>query len=218
MAQPLFRRYWIKVHPDGSAFSQFDPFSGKSHESGEDKDPVAQVLFYPVSSGLADKICKQGDKAEPSNLPPLVFDIPIGGGAKLYRVGKLRYDLRQICGICQMEFSPDLEECPRCLAKNQWYCGSCDALKDKPIIDQETNQVRCPDCEATLPRGLRHIECIGEFYQESHYTSYVLEISDRCHSVEYMDIDEGDWKTCIQSQSTQRHLILDYKINRKALA
>jgi hypothetical protein len=214
MAQPLFRRYWVKIHPDGSAFSQFDPFTGKSHESSEDKDPVAQVLFFPMTPGLAKKISDRGDKAEPSSLPVISFDIPIGGGALLYRVGKLRYDLRQICGLCQLEFSSDLEECPRCLAKNQWYCGGCETLKADPLIDPEKGQVRCPDCEAKLPRGLRNIQCIGEFYEENHYTSYVLEIMDKCRTVEYMDRDVGDWITCVQGQNKHRHHILDYKIKR----
>jgi len=199
MAQPTFRRFWVEIHPDGSASPQFDPFTGKSHETSDAKRPVAQVLFYPISPGLAEKIRAQGDVAEPSELPVLSFEAPpcrpIDLGRRplpdFYRTGTLRYYMRRICGFCEAEFGPDVEVCPRCLAKNQWYCGTCDTLISAPIVDRELDQVRCPVCEKTEPRGLKMIRCIGDFNEEKLYTHYVLEIDGH------------------------RHLILDYKLKRK---
>jgi len=232
MAQPTFRRFWIRILPDGRAVPQFDPATGKYCGFEEYKDPVAQVLFYPVSPGLAEKIRAQGDKAEPSNLPVLAFEAPPGSSLAMHRVGMLRYDLMHVCGFCEAEFSWELDICPRCLAKNHWYCGKCDELKHRPIIDLELQapdpaesdagltrwirippalwsnasdivrnipgrwglksaQVRCPECELELPRGLRQIRCIGQFYDEKLLTHYVLEIDGH------------------------RHIILDCKLRRK---
>ncbi len=132
--QPIFRRFWIKVKPDGSALPQFDT-TGKDHGCGEYEGPVAQILFYPVSPKLAELIKSQGDKAEPSRLRPLVFDIPPGEEVKFNRVGALRIDPIKVCGFCGAEFDFEGRECPRCLAKLQWHCEKCDSLKENPIID-----------------------------------------------------------------------------------
>jgi hypothetical protein len=188
MARPTFRRFWIKILPDGTADSQFDPFTGRTTEKYS--GPAAQVLFYPITPKLAELIKSNGDQAEASHLKPLVFDIPPGGEYKFHRTGKLRYDLQHICGFCEAEFSSDLDVCPRCLAKNQWYCGACDELKPEPLIVDGV--ARCPECEGRgEPRGLKRVQCIGEFYSERLFTNYFLEVSGK------------------------KHLILDYKIVRR---
>lgn len=166
---------------------QFDPKTGKycgfEHYEGQ----VAQVLFLPVSPRLAELIKANGDKAEPSVLSPLTFDVDPGQHADMHRVGNLRLDPMHVCGFCEVEFPIENEVCPRCLAKNQWYCGKCDALVADPIIDQDNDQIRCPACERTDPRGLRQIQCVGEFCEERLFTHYVLQIE------------------------TEKHIILDYK-------
>lgn len=225
MSQPPFRRFWIRVLPDGSAIPQFDPHTGKYCGYEAYDGPVAQILFYPVTPHLAELIRAQGDQAEKSNLKPLVFDVLPGEKADMHRDGVLRLDPMHICGFCEAEFVPELGICPRCLARNQWYCGKCDALKENPVVELDLQnrdgwkrsmqipyallgyasdlvrqipgpwgikgaQVRCPDCEAIEPRGLRPIRCIGDFCEERHFTHYVLEIG------------------------TERRIILDYKLRR----
>jgi hypothetical protein len=139
MAQPTFRRFWIRIRPDGSALPQFDPRTGKY--CGFEKYPgaVAQILFFPITPRLAELIKTHGDVAEASNLRPLTFDILPGSttSGNLYRVGNLRLEPKRICGFCEAEFDVTLKVCPRCLAKNQWYCGKCDELKENPIVDFE---------------------------------------------------------------------------------
>ncbi len=132
-AQPIFRRFWIKVKPDGSALPQFDT-TGKDHGCGEYEGPVAQILFYPVSPKLAGLIQSHGDKAEPSRLRPLAFDIPPGEEVTFHRVGVLRIEPIKVCGFCGAEFDFELRECPRCLARLEWHCDKCDSLKE-PLID-----------------------------------------------------------------------------------
>ncbi len=137
MPRPTFRRFWIRILPDGRAIPQFDPVTGKYCGFEDFQEPVAQVLFYPVTRGLAEKIQARGDRAEASNLPILSFEALPGSSISMHRAGTLRYDLRQICGFCEAEFEPELGECPRCLAKSRWYCSKCDELKLQPIIDLE---------------------------------------------------------------------------------
>jgi hypothetical protein len=225
MAQPTFRRFWIRVLPDGSAIPQFDPNTGKYCGYEAYQGPVAQILFYPISPRLAELIRAQGSQAEASNLKPLAFDIPPGGTADMHREGALRLDPMHICGFCGTEFGPELGVCPKCLAANQWYCGKCDALKENPIVELDLQNranetrtmripyaligwasdlvrqlpgrwgikgyhVRCPDCEAVEPRGLKPVRCLGDFCDERHFTHYVLNIG------------------------SEKHIIMDYKLRR----
>ena len=217
MAQPTFRRFWIRILPDGSAIPQFDPRTGKYCGFETYPGSVAQILFYPVTPRLAELIKKQGDVAQASALRPLAFDILYGSTASMHRVGKLRLEPKRICGYCEAEFDASLRVCPRCLAKNQWYCGKCDALKEIPIIDFELQnkdgdertirippalweyapkivrqiggwgikgiRERCPDCEATDPRGVRTIRCLGDFCEEKLLTYYALTIGREKHII-----------------------------------
>lgn len=183
MAQPTFRRFWIRVLPDGSALPQFDPNTGKYCGFESYPGQVAQIIFMAVTPTLAQKIVANGDQAEPSVLPTLTFDIPPGMRADLHRVGSLQLEPMHVCGFCEMEFSAELDTCPRCLAKNQWYCGKCDALIQRPIVDYKARQVRCPTCEALDPCGLKNIRRIGDFVEEKHFTHYVLVIGDERHII-----------------------------------
>lgn len=134
MARPTFRRFWIKILPDGRALPQFDPNTGKSHEAGDYSGPLAQLVFYPVTANLAQKIKSNQDQAEKSNLPVLIFEFDPGDDVKFFRVGTLRKDDVTICGLCGAILDWGTHECPRCLARVQWYCSKCDTLKT-PIID-----------------------------------------------------------------------------------
>lgn len=189
MAQPTFRRFWVRILPDGRAIPQFDPHTGQYCGFEVYPGPVAQIIFMAVTPRLAELIRSQGDIAEPSDLPQLVFDVPPGSSAELHRVGSLRLDHLRVCGFCRAVFDPDLDACPRCLARDQWYCGTCDMLVE-PLVDRKTDQVRCPVCEMTDPRGVELIRCIGDFMDERLFTYYVLKIDGR------------------------KHLILDYRLRR----
>ncbi len=217
-AQPTFRRFWIRILPDGSALPQFHPRTGKYCGYEEYLKPVAQILFFPVTPRLAELIGSQGDMAEASNLKPLAFDVLPGAELQFHRVGTVRLEPKRICGFCEAEFDISLNVCPRCLAKNQWYCGKCDELKKTPIVDFElqnpegerrsvrippalwdyapdvvrqitgnwrirATHERCPDCEATDPRGVRQIRCVGDFCEEKLYTHYVLTIDGQKHII-----------------------------------
>jgi hypothetical protein len=225
MAQPTFRRFWVRILPDGSAIPQFDPRTGKYCGYEAYPGSVAQILFYPITPRLAELIKKQGDIAQASGLRPLAFDVLPGSMAPMHRVGKLRLEPKRICGFCEAEFDAALRVCPRCLAKNQWYCGKCDELKETPIIDFELQnsdgderiirippalweyapdivrqigewgikgtRERCPDCEATDPRGVRTIRCLGDFCEEKLFTHYILVIDDEKHIImDYRRIDK----------------------------
>ncbi|MHB8123474.1 MAG: hypothetical protein ACYDG4_15125 [Desulfuromonadaceae bacterium] len=184
MARPTFRRFWVRIRPDGSALPQFDPRTGKYCGYEDYKGPVTQILFYPVTPHLAELIRGQGDMAEASSLPALIFDVPPGASSHLHRVGTLRLNPWHICGFCEAEFEVTKEVCPRCLAKNQWYCGTCDSLIEQPLLDQENNQIRCPVCETNgEPRGLRQIHCVGDFCTEQLFTHYVLLIDGKKHII-----------------------------------
>jgi len=183
MARPHFRRFWVRVLPDGRALSQFDPKTGEYCGYEAYPGPVAQILFYAITPRLAELIRANKDVAEASNLPILTFEIAPGERSELYRKGTLMLFPRRICGFCEAEFDADIAICPRCLAKNQWYCGTCDTLVEKPLIDPIKKQIRCPVCENTLPRGIRQIQCIGEFCEEKIFTHYVLNIGSERHII-----------------------------------
>lgn len=225
MAKPCFRRFWVIVRPDGSAEPQFDPITGKSREIGVDLGPVAQILFFPITPVLAEKIRANGDEAEASNFPVLTFMVPPGKPVKFHRLGDVRLDPVQVCGFCKAVFDDSAEECPRCLAKVSYYCGKCDSLKMEPLVDFVIQnrgrlkkkirivnalhryawkvienipggwqlvdaQLRCPDCEATMPRGLKTIPCIQHALDERIFIYYHLELDGI------------------------KHIILDYKLNK----
>jgi hypothetical protein len=223
--EPIFRRFWVRIMPDGSAIPQFDPMTGKYCAFEDYPNQVAQIIFLPVSPRLAELMQSQGNKAEASALKMLEFEVPPGASAHMHRVGTYRLQPMMVCGFCELEYDPELDVCPRCLAKNQFYCSKCDSLKPDPIIDTQLInsegmirpiriapslqkwawkiaeqlpgkwafrgiQVRCPDCEATDPRGLKVIQCVGQFTKEFLHTHYLLEIGSK------------------------RHIILDYKLAR----
>lgn len=188
MARPTFRRFWVRILPDGSALPQFDPYTGKYCGFESYSGQVAQIVFMGITPQLAEKIRANGDLAEPTQLPNLTFEVPPGTKADLYRTGTLQLMPMRVCGFCSAEFAPGLDTCPRCLARNHWYCEACDKLVENPIIDYENQQVRCPVCEKTVPCGLRGIRRIEHFVDEKLFTHYVLTIGE------------------------ERHIILDYRL------
>ena len=196
--QPLFRRYWIKISPDGQAHPQFNPFTGDAHQCNDYNGPVAQILFYPMKPNLSQRIIAKGDKAEPSELLPLKFDNLPGKEVKFYRTGAVRLLRLHKCGFCGAVLDCEINECPACLAKDQLYCSSCDELKPDPIYDQEKNQFRCPDCEKRDPHGLKVVRCMNDITDALHFSWYHLDLTN----------PNGNF---------ERHIILDYKLVKERL-
>jgi hypothetical protein len=197
-SKPVFRRFWVKVLPDGRAMPQFDPFSGAEHLWHEYDGPLAQVLFLPMTPTLAEKLKQHGNRGGPSKLPQVVIDIPPGSTVHYERRGRAQFDLTKICGFCEAEFDPDLKECPLCLAKNQWYCSVCDTIKFEPLYVRNSTcneecqrsctgcpsaQVRCPECEAKEPHGLNTIHCLGEFYEGRNFFTTILDVDGTRHLI-----------------------------------
>jgi len=186
MAQPTFRRFWVRILPDGSAIPQFDPRTGKYCGFETYPGPVAQVLFFATTPRLAELINKQGDVAQVSNLRTLAFEVPPGSVASMHRVGKLRLEPKRICGFCEAEFDAALRVCPRCLAKNQWYCGKCDDLKETPIIDFELESKDGDERRIRIPPALW--EYAPEVVQQIGGGSWrIKKTSERCPDCETID-------------------------------
>lgn len=155
--KPLFRRYWVKILPDGSAISQFDP-DGK-YTQWHDNIPAKRIMFLPFSLEFAEKVRSKGDDAEASNLPILVFDVTqksaawTGTGAlfngchsvhsivpnvtRYHRNVVIRQQMYTVCRFCGATLNSDTTQCPRCLGRNWYYCDKCDSLKARPIVKLE---------------------------------------------------------------------------------
>jgi hypothetical protein len=228
MAQPTFRRLWIKVLPNGSALPQFEPATGKDHGCGEYVGPVAQIHFYPITESLAEKIRARGDKAEASRLPGLSFDILPGSDVEFNRVGALRIDYEKGCNFCGCEFDPSLRQCPRCLAQVEWYCSKCDELKPVPIIDfLITNKLGMVKI-VKIPPAL--YEFAEQVIDNIGYGEWVLsDFQARCPECEKTDPRGVRRIKCIEPTAEERlfthyhlkingqkHLIMDYKVRMRA--
>lgn len=224
MGQPKFRRYWIRILPDGSALPQFDPRTGKYCGYEAYEGPVAQVLFYPVTPRLAELIKKQGDEAEPSNLPVLIFDVPHGCPARMNRAGTLRLDPWHICGFCGAEFESFVETCPRCLTKNQWYCGKCDKLIEKPLVKlslrtKENGRKKIFIPYALVNRAQDVVRHIPGGWIVNDITAFcpICETRGEPRGLRYLNFCIGDFTTerhfthYVLSIGNEKHIILDYK-------
>jgi hypothetical protein len=183
LAQPTFRRFWVKVLPDGLAVPQFEPDTGRERLWKEYQGPVNRVLFLSISEPLAAKIQSHGNLAKTVNLPALEF--PVQARVDYFRHNTIRYIPHQVCGFCTVEFDLPGESdliCPCCLARNAWYCDICDTLKEVPLIVGQ--EARCPDCQAVRRiRGLLRLECIGEYFEEKHHYVHVLDLDGSRHLI-----------------------------------
>lgn len=226
--QPTFRRYWVKILPSGEAKPQFDPLTGTEHQWQEYVGPLAQVLFLPMTPVLVQRILAAGKNlAEPSSLKQLVFDVLPGEKVAYHRIGKVRWDTKTICGLCETEFNSDLIECPRCLAKNHWYCGRCDTMIRSPIAEliledpeDETRlkRIRLAPYLASLPYYL------GKILKELPFRWAVKSVQIRCPECEKVEPRGLNQIKCIAefmnfkhnmshdlTIGDTRHIIIDYK-------
>ena len=226
--QPTFRRYWIKILPSGEALPQFDPLTGVEHQWQEYTGPLAQVLFLPMTPALAARIQAAGKNlAEASTLKALSFDVLPGEEVLYHRVGKVKWDTKQICGLCEAEFNLGLTECPRCLAKNQWYCSKCDELKHSPIAELILED---PLAEGVYKRFriASHLALqpysLGKILQELPYKWPMKGVQIRCPECEKVEQRGLNQIRCIAEFMSFRHfmshdltiggvmhIIIDYK-------
>lgn len=186
MAQPLFRRYWVKVCGD-SCFPQFSE-DGAEYEWQRVQVNPDTVLFLPFTEELAAKVRSKGTLAVASSLPPIEIPVIDPGSLRWCRPSALRVIPHTTCQFCGAELDEGVEAvCPRCFATNHWYCDVCDEFKDKPKYDTKQNAL-CPDC--AVPRGLMRINQIWENWEEKHAHYNVIEADGH------------------------RHLIFDFLVNR----
>lgn len=168
MAQPTFRRYWVKV-ADGNFFPQFDDAGYEHSWQSIDVKPEA-VLFVPFTRELAAKVRAKGAQAEVADLPPI--EILVAESVEWCRPSFIRVIPHMVCGFCGAELPEGVEAiCPRCFASHHWYCDICDEFKD-PVFRQQV--AYCPDCDE---RGLMRVDQLGETWEEkhTHYTRLVVD-------------------------------------------
>ena len=170
MAQPTFRRFWIKQCGDVD-YPQFDD-DGKEHAWKEYDVKPDSVRFVPFSPELAAKV---GDIAEPSTLPEI--EIPVSEAVEWCRPSKLKLVPHTVCGFCGAELREGTEAvCPRCFATHHWYCDRCDKFQADPKFDDRQTAL-CPDCPE--PRGLMRINQLYDWWEERHFHYQVLEVDGR---------------------------------------
>lgn len=222
-AKPPFRRFWIRILPDGSALPQFDPETGKYCGYEEYLQPVAQILFLPITPLLAERIRSHGDMAEASGLKPLAFDILPGSEVRFHRTGTMRLKPMKICGFCEAEFDTSINICPRCLAKNQWYCSKCDELKEVPIVDFELQNDKGERRIVRIPPALWGFA--PDVIEQITGRWVIRATHERCPDCEKTDPRGvrqircvGDFyeeklftSYCLEIDG-QKHIILDYKL------
>lgn len=170
--KPLFRRYWIKVLPNGRCISQFDPEG--EYILWDNAIPATKVLLVPFSLEFAAKVREKGSNAEASNLPVLEF--PVFNRVEYHRWCTVRWDVYTVCHFCGAVLTPDAKSCPRCMGRNWFYCDVCDSLKDVP-----KGTLLCPDCPE--PRGLMEVGVIKEETDEQLKHVHVLEIDGHKHLI-----------------------------------
>jgi len=124
MAEPTFRRYWIKV-ADGIFYPQFDE-NGVEYEWQQVKVKPEAVLFVPFTPELVARVRA---KCEIVDLPPI--EILVAETVEWCRPCKIHLVPHMVCGFCGAELLEGIEAtCPRCFATHHWYCDVCDEFKD----------------------------------------------------------------------------------------
>lgn len=156
-------RYWIKCWENGRSTPQFKPDTGEEIAWGTQNTGLTGLLFVPFTPGLAAKVQSLGNFAIPSRLS--IVDIPVlpSETVKVRRMKALTEGTCYRCNHCQHHFdwhkpTPPDPVCPKCGAKNHWYCEDHGEIADPIFFKREegngrtVTEVRCPACPD--PRGL----------------------------------------------------------------
>lgn len=171
MAEPTFRRYWIKV-ADGIFYPQFDE-NGVEYEWQQVKVKPEAVLFVPFTPELVARVRA---KCEIVDLPPI--EILVAETVEWCRPCKIHLVPHMICGFCGAELPEGIEAtCPRCFATHHWYCDVCDEFKDPGWRGQVAY---CPDCDE---RGLMRVDQLGETWEEKHSHYQRLVVDGKTHLI-----------------------------------
>ena len=133
-----FRRYWIKILPDGSCLAQFD--EDGNYVLWDDSISAKAILFVPFSKSFAAKVRSRGDTAFHSNLPVLKFSVE--KEVFYHRHVTIRHQIQRFCHYCGASLEDNANICPRCLGANWYYCDLCDSLKNPKDIKIEVELIR----------------------------------------------------------------------------
>lgn len=175
MAQPTLKRFWVVDFSDGREIAQFDE-NGKQRNWLDYLDcPVETVRYVPFTTNMVKKLRTNGVLAEAAPLDIFIFEAN-GDKADIFTRNKLRIVSHNFCLSCKNAFDSEEAdpECPRCYAKNEWYCVQCKNIDTDPIFC-DSGEVRCSVCEKTPSIcGLTKIEYIVEYCEELHEHFHVL--------------------------------------------
>lgn len=187
MAQPTFRRYWVKV-VDNKNYPQFDE-DGTEHAWREYDVKPTKVLFLPFTKEHADNVRKKGTLVDIKELPPIEIDVK--NDVKWCRPSKIIHVPFGLCGFCGAVLPPviwkwgrddkgivritEASECPRCFSSNHWYCDKCDKFYETMLLDDRDN-IFCPKCEE---RGMMKVYQICECWDEVHSHVNVLDVDGK---------------------------------------
>lgn len=203
MGHANLTRYWVKIPPTGTkAFPMFSP-SGIEHKWPEYDGPVAEVRFLPFSGQLAADVTARDNKASARDFAPISIVIPKSASLEYFRRGWVTSTPHFYCGneSCRNVFDlpPGADiECPKCLARNQWWCDVCKEIDRHPIFFR-TGEARCSICETEIkpdgfvhPRGLiKLINVVTIFGEENHCFHVLRVIHPVFKPVEYRIYENG---------------------------
>ena len=174
--KPLFKRYWKITLSNGAEVSQFDK-DGNYVLWNSDYKPV-KIEMIPFTKEFSDIVNSKGNCSEVHNLPALSFDVI--SDVVYHRECTIRYIPNTTCKFCGTILEEGVKAvCPKCFARNWYYCDRCDKLIDKPLeID---HKILCPSCDR--PRGLIFVECIAELSEQKLTHYHVLDIDNQKHII-----------------------------------
>lgn len=83
------------------------------------------------------------------------------------------------CGQDMIWDGTGVLECPRCNARNEWWCSRCKEIKDNPIF-MEKGEVRCQECaDQGEPHGLMRVKNLELRSYAEYETIYVLGVKGK---------------------------------------
>ena len=174
--KPLFKRYWRITLESGEQISQFDEHG--NYVLWSDKYKPVKIEVLPFTKEFSDIVNKAGNNSVVVDLPVLSFDID--SSVVYHRNCTIRYvpnTTCKFCGTILVEGSKAI--CPKCFARNWYYCDRCDKLIDTPkVVDKK---ILCPDCDE--PRGLIYVECVAEIGEQKLQHYHVLDIDNQKHII-----------------------------------
>ena len=151
------RYYWIATMSNGSTVPQFDQ-NGRKMEWKNLPDKPTKIVLVPFSKDLALKVRSASryaaleTDAKPVELEDFGAGIMAGEDQRRYITPLIT------CTVCghTWPFNPSAKaECPACHIKDEWFCTTCQAMREPLVVN---NKYLCPSCKSQgLTRGLKRI-------------------------------------------------------------